>query len=84
MVEYYLQGKLLGYQRHSILTLLSMEEGKMFSNLTDAEKSQRGKGKGTSQEEEAGRKEKMNGKEEKRVEAAGIDKNLGNTRLFSL
>lgn len=48
MVEYYLQGKLLGYQRHSILTLLSMEEGKMFSNLTDAEKSQRGKGKGTS------------------------------------
>lgn len=47
----------------------------MCSNLTEAEKSQRrGKGKGTSEEEGAGRKEKINGKEEKRVEEAGIDK----------
>lgn len=48
IVAYYLQVKLLGYQGYSILTLLSTEEGKMFTNSTEPGKSQsRRKGKGT-------------------------------------
>lgn len=39
-VAHYLQVKLLGYQGYSILTLFSREEGKMFTNLTEPEKSQ--------------------------------------------
>lgn len=40
IAAYYLQVKLWGYQGYSILTLLSREKGKMFTNLTEPEKSQ--------------------------------------------
>lgn len=40
VAAYYLQVKLWGYQGYSILTLLSREKGKMFTNLTEPEKSE--------------------------------------------
>lgn len=69
IVAYYLQVKLLGYQGYSILTLLSREEGKIFTNLTEPEKSQsRRKGKQTGEGEWVEREGKMSGKEESKKE----------------
>lgn len=72
IVAYYLQVKLLGYQGYSILTLLSREEGKIFTNLTEPEKSQsRRKGKQTGEREKVKREGEMSGKEESKKEKGG-------------
>lgn len=72
-VAYYLQVKLLSYQGYSILTMLSREEGKMFTNLTKSES--RRKGKGTSEEKGDERKWEMSGVEEweRKVGEGGIN-----------
>lgn len=61
-VAYYLQVKLLGYQGYSTLKLLSREEGKMFTNLTDSEKTQsRRKLKGTHEGKRERKEGEING-----------------------
>lgn len=87
IVAYYLQVKLLGYQGYSILTLLSTEEGKMFTNSTEPGNSQsRRKGKGTGGGEGVvkGRGVGRKRAREKKVAEGGTDKILGNTKLFRL
>lgn len=82
IAAYYLQVKLWGYQGYSILTLLSREKGKMFTNLTEPEKSQGRKkvrwqmrGRGLE-----GRESPVERKRERREALITLD----NTRLFSL
>lgn len=82
IAAYYLQVKLWGYQGYSILTLLFREKGKMFTNLTEPEKSQ---GRKNVRWQMRGRG--LEGRErpvERKRERRGTDKTLDNTRLFSL
>lgn len=72
IIAYYLQVKLLGYQGYSTVTLLSTEEGKMFTNSTEPRKSQsRRKGKGTGEGEGVEREGERSRKKESEREKGG-------------